>query len=107
MEESILISIKLLLGISEDDDAFDTQLIMHINTVLSILTQIGVGPAEGFMIEDEDTSWEDFIPNAANYSAVKTYMGHKVRLLFDPPTSSSVADAINNAIKELDRKSVV
>ena len=102
MEESILISVKQKLGISEDDDSFDSEIIDHINTVFMILTQFGVGPSEGFSIEDEDAVWEDFTNNDAALTPVKTYMAHRVRLIFDPPTQSSVMDALNRTIAELE-----
>ena len=69
--ESILTSIKKMLGIPEEYDHFDPDLIMHINSVLSILTQIGVGPSEGFRIEDDLATWEDFLDDDTDYEAVK------------------------------------
>lgn len=98
--ESILTSIKKLLGIGEDYDHFDADLIMHINSVLLNLTQIGVGPAEGFLIEDETSMWVDFIEDSIQLQAVKTYIYLKVKLLFDPPPSSAVLDSINRMIAE-------
>lgn len=100
--ESILTSIKKLLGIAEEYDHFDTDLIMHINTVFSILTQIGVGPDKGFTIEDDTATWADFLPEDSNYEAVKTYMHMRVKLLFDPPLSSVVMEATNRIINELE-----
>lgn len=102
MEESILISVKQKLGIVEDDDSFDSEIIDYINTVFMILAQFGVGPSEGFSIEDEDAVWEDFIQDDANLMPVRTYVAHKVRLMFDPPTGSSVMDALNRTIAELE-----
>lgn len=100
--ESILTSIKKLLGIDEAYEHFDADLVMHINSVLMILTQMGVGPAEGFTIEDSSTTWNEFIPDMKNFEAVKTYIHHKVRLMFDPPTSSAVTESINRTISELE-----
>lgn len=100
--ESILTSVKKLLGIAEDYTHFDSDIIMHINTVFSILTQLGVGPSEGFSIEDEHASWTDFIGDNAKIEMVKSYMHHKVRLLFDPPQSSAVMEAMNRTISELE-----
>lgn len=100
--ESILISIKKLLGITEEYTHFDDDIIMHINSVLMILTQMGVGPKEGFMIEDDSFTWEDFIGDRTDLQAVKTYVYLKVRLLFDPPSSSSVADSMNRMIGEFE-----
>ena len=98
--ESILTSIKKLLGIHEDDDAFDTDIIIHINSVLMILTDIGVGPTEGFAIEDDGATWEDFLGSGINHEAAKTYVYLKVRSVFDPPASSAALEAMNNQIKE-------
>lgn len=100
--ESILTSIKKMLGISEDYKQFDDDLIMHINAVFLTLTQLGVGPENGFSIEDEYAEWTDFITNDARLQAVKSYMYLKVKLLFDPPLSSSVIDSINRMIAELE-----
>lgn len=100
MEESILTSIKKLLGIASDYTHFDQDLIMHINSVLMILTQLGVGPTEGFAIEDDSANWDDFLPDVTKYAAVKSYMHYKVKLLFDPPTSSAAMDALNKVIDE-------
>lgn len=102
MEESILTSIKKLLGISEDYTQFDTDIIIHINSVFSILHQLGVGPDDGFEIADETTIWEDYTEDLALISSVKTYIYLKVRSYFDPPTSGTAVDAINQQIKELE-----
>ena len=100
--ESILTSIKKLLGIAEDYNHFDTDLVMHINSVFSILTQLGVGPAEGFSISDEYAVWSDFLGDNTSIELVKTYMHLKVKLIFDPPQSSAVIDAMNRTISELE-----
>ena len=100
--ESILTSIKKLLGISEEYTHFDADLIMHINSVFLILTQIGVGPSEGFSISDEKAKWTDFIQDSLRLGAVKSFMYLKVKLLFDPPSSSSVMEATNKLIDELE-----
>ena len=100
--ESILTSIKKLLGISEDYTQFDNDLIMHINTVFLNLAQLGVGPEEGFSIQNENDAWSDFIDNNAQLQAVKSYMYLKVKLLFDPPLSSSVIESMNRMIAELE-----
>ena len=100
--ESILTSIKKLLGITEEYTHFDTDLIMHINTVFMVLTQLGVGPSGGYAIESADDEWTDFIPEASivQVNAVKSYVYLKVKLLFDPPLSSSAMEAINRQISE-------
>ena len=100
--ESILTSIKKLLGIEEEYTQFDNDIIMHINSVFLNLTQLGVGPAEGFLIEDDTATWEDFISDSNQLQAVKSYMYLKVKLLFDPPLSSSVIESMNRMIAELE-----
>lgn len=87
--ESILTSIKKLLGIEENYIHFDADIIMHINSVFMTLTQLGVGPPEGFYIEDDTTTWLEFIPDMTKLQAVKTYMYMKVKLLFDPGSIGS------------------
>lgn len=102
--ESILTSIKKMLGIDEEYTHFDADIIMHINSVLMILTQLGVGPAEGFVIEDDTSTWVDFIPeaNAAQLHAVKSYIFMKVKLIFDPPLSSAVIESYSRQIAEFE-----
>ena len=101
--ESILTSIKKLLGIAEEYEHFDNDIIMHINSVFMILTQLGVGPSKGFVITDSSASWDDFLPEGGEkLQAVKTYMYMKVRLMFDPPTSSAVMESMNRMINELE-----
>ena len=102
METSILTSIKKLLGVAEDYYEFDEDIMTHINSVFLNLTQLGVGPEEGFMIEDNTAEWEDFINDSVQLQAVKTYVYLKVKLLFDPPLSSSVTESINRMIAELE-----
>lgn len=89
MKDSILLSVKKMLGLTEEYDAFDLDIITHINSVFTILTQIGVGPSNGFMIEDKTAIWTNFIKDMSLYHLVKSYMVLKVRLLFDPPISSA------------------
>lgn len=100
--ESILISIKKMLGITEDYEHFDSDLIMHINSVFSILTQLGVGPSEGFSIKDKTDVWSDFIPDDPRLESVKSYVYMKVKLLFDPPLSSTVMESTNRMISEFE-----
>lgn len=102
METSILTSIKKMLGVAEDYTEFDKDIITHINSVFLNLTQLGVGPEEGFMIEDDTAVWEDFIDDSIRLQAVKTYMYLKVKLLFDPPLSSSVTESFTRMIAELE-----
>lgn len=101
--ESILTSIKKLLGITEEYTHFDNDLIMHINSVLMILSQLGVGPSEGYSISSSAQTWTDFLgDDLKKLQSVKSYVALKVRLMFDPPTSSSVMEAINNQIREFE-----
>lgn len=104
MEEnkSILTSIKKLLGITEEYTHFDSDLVMHINSVFSILTQLGMGPSIGFMIEDEKNTWDEFVPEERGLELVKSYVYLKVKLLFDPPTSSALSEATNKMVDELE-----
>ena len=99
---SILESIKKLIGLDSDYTQFDQDIIMHINTVFSILRQIGVGPKEGFKITSDTETWDSFLGEDSElYEAVKTYMYLKVRMLFDPPTGS-VQTAVQESIRELE-----
>lgn len=98
--ESILTSIKKLLGIAEDYTHFDNDIIMHINSVFLILTQLGVGPPEGFVIQDATALWTDFVSDDKNLELIKSYTYLKVKIMFDPPLSSAVLDSTNQLIKE-------
>ena len=102
--DSILTSVKKLLGIEEDYTHFDADIIMHINTVFMILNQLGVGPDEGFSITDKTSVWNDYIVNLQNFEAVKSYMFLKVKMLFDPPTGSAVTESYNRTISELESR---
>jgi hypothetical protein len=102
MEQSILISTKKILGLAAEYTAFDLDVITHINTAFSTLTQLGIGPAEGFMIEDDTAVWTDFIPVDLQFNSVKSYVFLRVRQLFDPPQTSYLIDAMDKQIKELE-----
>lgn len=98
---SILTSIKKLLGITEEYTHFDADIITHINSALMVLTQLGVGPPEGFTISDDNAIWDDFLgENNRTLEIVKSYVYLKVKLLFDPPISSAAIDAIKYQISE-------
>ena len=99
---SILTSIKKLLGPEEDDTQFDGDIIIHINSVFMILNQLGVGPAAGFSIVDKSKTWTDYLGAEANVEAVKSYIYLKVRLIFDPPFAASLIEAIERQIAELE-----
>lgn len=100
--DSVLTSIKKLLGIPEECDDFDADVIMHINSAFMILSQLGLGPDKDFRILDSSAIWPDFFPDDATQEAVKSYVYLKVRLLFDPPTSSAVMEAMNRQISEFE-----
>jgi hypothetical protein len=102
MEKSILTSTKKILGIAEEYTAFDLDVITHINTAFSTLTQLGVGPSEGFMIEDETATWDAFIVEDFQYNSVRSYVFLRVKLLFDPPTTSYLIESTAKQIQELE-----
>lgn len=99
--KGILSSTKQLAQMTEDHTAFDKQIIMYINSVFLNLKQIGIGPSTGFYITDDSYEWEDFIPdNEFLRETVKAYMGDKVRLKFDPPTSAALLEALKQSVAE-------
>lgn len=100
--KSILTSIKKLLGITEDYTVYDTDLIIYINSVLAILTDLGIGPAEGFVITDASATWEDFLGDTKRLESVKSYVYMKVKLVFDPPQSSAVIASFEKLIAEFE-----
>lgn len=101
MEESILTSIKKMLGISSEDESFDTDIIIHINSVFMILRQMGVGPLLGdFTITNDTAIWSDYLEDKTDLESVKTYIYLKVKMVFDPPVNSSIIEAYNNLIHE-------
>lgn len=101
-KDSILNSIKKILGIDLEYDVYDQDIIMHINSVFSTLNQLGVGPDAGFYIEDDEQEWSAFIEDDKKINSVKTYIAMKVRLIFDPPATSFVITAFENQIKEFE-----
>lgn len=101
MNESILTSIKKLLGIPEEYEAFDMDLIIHINTFLTRLYQVGVG-VENFSITDKTTTWSDFIVEESKYQQAKTYVYLRVRMIFDPPTTGAASEAFKESLRELE-----
>ena len=102
METSILNSTKKVLGIGPDDTSFDLDIITFINSAFSILQQLGVGPVDGFEIEDDTAVWSDFVDkqNASYVSLVKTCVYLRVRMLFDPPTTSYLQDTMQRQIEQ-------
>lgn len=97
---SILNSIKKLHGISEEDTSFDTDMIIHINSALMILTQLGVGPSSGFYIRDSSKQWYDFVADEFLAEIIISFVYVKVRLVFDPPASPTVVEAIKSSANE-------
>lgn len=99
--DSILASVKKLIGIGEDDDAFDADLIVHINSSFLVLSQLGVGPDEGFYINDDSAVWTDFISdNMLLLNYVKTFVYLKAKLVFDPPSSSIAIQSMQEMVRE-------
>ena len=99
--DSILVSVKKMLGIAPQYIQFDEDIIMHVNTAFFTLLELGIGPKDGFQIEDGTAEWDDFlVPNPILLNAVKTYISQKVRLAFDPPTNSAMLEAIKESIRE-------
>lgn len=99
---SILTSVKKILGIEEDYTAFDPDVVIHINSVFFTLNQLGIGPTTGFAIEDDTATWDDFLDGDLRLNSVKTYVYLRVRLLFDPPTTSYMIEAMRDQIRELE-----
>ena len=102
MNNSILNDIKKLLGIDAEYDAFDQDLILHINTVLMLLNQLGVGPDSCYSITGATETWADFLGSNTSLEMVKTYIYMKVKLMFDPPLSATVTEVYKNTIAELE-----
>lgn len=102
MSDSILTSTKKVLGIEEDYDAFDTDILMHINSVFSTLNQLGLGPDEGFSISDKQPTWDAFFGNDPRLNSIKTYVYLKVRIIFDPPGTSYLISSLEKQSQELE-----
>jgi len=103
MEQSILNSVKKIVGVGAADTAFDLDILTFINSAFSTLHQLGIGPLGGFFIEDSDAEWDDFIdPDDVNASLVRTYVCMRARMGFDPPTTSYLIGALNEQIREFE-----
>lgn len=102
MEENILNSIKKLLGIPEDYTAFDQDIMIHINSVFMILSELGVGPSNGYSLKDGTEKWGDFISDDENLEGIKTYVYMKVKTIFDPPLNSAVLASMKELISEFE-----
>ena len=105
--DSILTSIKSLLGIAEEYEQFDRQIIMHINTVFAILSQLGVGPEKPFSILDKSATWSDFETNGHSIESIKTDIYLRVKAYFDPPANSFTMEALEKQAKELEWRLMV
>ena len=106
--DSILLSLKKVLNLGTDNTDFDPDLLIHINSVFSILQQLGVGPTTGFYISDDTATWANYLgSDSAHLNMVKSYMAAKVRILFDPPVSSAVMDSLNRICSEFEWRSNV
>lgn len=100
--DSILDSTKKTIGLDADYDVYDLDIMMHINTAFSTLSQLGVGPEDGFIVEDDTAMWSDYLMADKERSMVKSYVYLRVRLLFDPPETSYLINAFNDQVKELE-----
>lgn len=102
MNDSILNTIKKMLGIENDNTDFDADVIVLINSALMVLRQLGIGPQSGFSIYDDSVNWNDYMDDINLYEPVKQYVYLKVRLIFDPPGNSYVAEQMRLEINELE-----
>lgn len=102
MEESILMTVRKACQVPEWDDGFDSELIAHTNTILMRLNQLGVGPRSGFFITGIEETWASFVGGDNNFQMVKTYVTLRVKMLFDPPSSSFVLESMKNQIAEFE-----
>lgn len=100
MEDSILSSIKDAASVNFEDTVYDQELILHINSTFMSLRQMGIGPSTPFFISDASSTWSEFTTDMNILPTIKSYVALKVRMLFDPPTSSSLSDAIKNQLAE-------
>ena len=100
--ESILASVKKDIGLTEECDHFDPDIIRYINSVFNILWGLGVGPPKCFKIQDMNDGWDSFIQGNDELESVKTYVSQKVKLMFDPPTNSTLLQALKDSIAEFE-----
>ena len=107
MSESILVTIKKLLGIDDSYRAFDADIIVFINAAFMTLMQLGVGPKNGFAVHDYDTQWKHFLTNEVNLNTVQEYVYLKVKLIFDPPQNSPVLEAYKQRISEIENRLIM
>src|ERR1043165_3675413 len=99
---SILSSVKKVLGLDDAYDVFDMDIVLHINSVFADLNQIGIGAEQGFEIIDDTATWDDFLAGDPNLNAVKSYVYLRVRLLFDPPGTSYLIEAMKSQVEKME-----
>lgn len=102
MLDSVLLSTKQMLGISPEDTSFDVNVLMNINTALTILMELGLTEVEDQLVTDDKTTWDDLLGGRTDIEYVKTYVYQKVKMIFDPPTSTAAIDAMQRSINELE-----
>lgn len=102
---SILLTVKKLCNISAEDTSFDIDILVYLNSIFSILRQEGVGPAEGFYVSDTSAKWQDFIADPKELSIPKNYICSKCKLMFDPPQSGALKEALESVVKETEWRS--
>lgn len=100
--DSILLSVKKLLGLTDEVEEFDVDIMMNINSAIMTLTQLGVGPTSGFIVTGKEDRYEDWLGDMTNLQAVKMYLYYKTRISFDPPTQGSVMESLKEQIRELE-----
>ena len=101
MTDSILTSVKKAVNVGETDKSFDVDILLHLNSALAVLHQMGVGPRDGFEVEDESATWEDFLGVDPRLNSAKTYVSLSVRMDFDPPATSFTQDAFKKRMEEI------
>ena len=99
--DSILVSIKKMLGLDNDYTPFDADVLIHINAAFMTLCQMGIGPKEGFAVTDDSQTWNDFLTNKVMLGGVKTWVYLQVKMLFDPPANSFVMDAYKTQAEQI------
>lgn len=99
--DSIFVTIKKMLGLNDDYTPFDADVLVHINSALMTLNQMGIGPKEGFIVTDYDTTWDEFLQDKKMFGGVKTWVYLQVKMLFDPPGNSFVMDAYKNQADQI------
>ena len=102
MSDSVLSSTKQMLGISPEDTSFDVNVIMSINTALTILMDLGLTEVEDQIVTSDDMTWDELLGERTDIEYVKTYVYQKVKMIFDPPTSTAAIDAMQRSISELE-----